>query len=426
MNIGETEMLKFGYAEADITPCGSVEMVGFNRRDNISRGVLSSLLAQVSVWEAGDVCCLITIDSIGFKKELTDNLRNIVCKEINTSFDKVMICFSHCHAAPNADVEIEYYDMVCTRIKNSVQDAMKQLHEVSVGWENTYVDIGVNRRKRNDSLDKRLGILKVCNNTEDRSLEFLMLRLTAHCNALKRDNYMISSDFFGEIREMLGKHYNCPIMIIQGAAGNIAPKYFKSKETPVDACGEQYIKSENALNDIAEEVLNKCEPVIRNIKQQIVTDIQMYSRNTVLYAQVPQYDEAIKIADDAKCQCGIDGTNWLKEIEKLNNNGIKKQEEKVEVQYFKIGNWSLCGVPYELMVEFALDAKRELKDEFFYLNGYTNGCLSYFPTEDEFDIGGYEVYWSMLLYYLYFGRVFPLMRESAANLLDFVVGNVTK
>lgn len=25
------------------------------------------------------------------------------------------------------------------------------------------------------------------------------------------------------------------------------------------------------------------------------------------------------------------------------------------------------------------------------------GCSSYFPTEKEFDLGGYEVYWSLLV-----------------------------
>ena len=78
------------------------------------------------------------------------------------------------------------------------------------------------------------------------------------------------------------------------------------------------------------------------------------------------------------------------------------------------------------MVEFAIHSEKILKDEFFYFNGYTNGCLSYFPTEEEFDMGGYEVYWSLLIYYSYFNRVFPLMRESATKLLEFVVSNVPK
>ena len=419
-------MLRVGYAEVDITPHGSVETVGFNREDNISRGILKSLLAQVTVWETENIYCLITIDSIGFKKELTDNLRNIVCKTLNTSVDKVMICFSHCHSAPNADVVTEYYELVCKKIEESVKDAMRQRHEVCVGCGNAYVDIGVNRREGNNSLDKRAGILKVCNATEEGTTELLILRLTAHCNALKRDNYMISPDFFGDIRDVLKERYNCPIMIIQGAAGNIAPKYFKSKETPIDASGDKYIRSENALRDIAQEVLEQSASVIEKIQVKSEVAIQMYSKNTVLYAQVPDYATAQAIAEKAKNECGIEGMNWLEEVKMLNDCGIEIQDERVEVQYLKIGKWCLCGVPYEIMVEFSIRSEQMLRDELFYFNGYTNGCLSYFPTEEEFDIGGYEVYWSMLIYYSYFNRVFPLMRESATKLLDFVISNIPK
>ncbi len=419
-------MLRLGYAEVDITPHGSIEMIGFNRGDNLSRGVLKPLLAQVSVWEAEDICCLITIDSIGFKRELTNHLRKIVCRTLNITFDKVMICFSHCHSAPNADAVEEYYETVCRRIEETVKDAMTQLREVSIGCENAYVDIGVNRREGNDSLDKRLGILKVCNAGEERTNELLLLRLTAHCNALKRDNYMISPDYFGDIRDTLKEYYNCPIMIIQGAAGNIAPKYFKSKETPIDALGEEYIRSENALKDIAKEVLEQSAPIIEKMEVENEVAVRMYSRNTVLYAQVPVYEVAQEIAEEAKIKCGIDGTNWLEEVKGLNDRGITMQEEDVEVQYFKIGKWCLCGVPYELMVEFAIRSEKMLKDEFFYFNGYTNGCLSYFPTEEEFDIGGYEVYWSLLIYYSYFNRVFPFVRESATKLIEFAVRNIPK
>ncbi len=418
--------MRLGYSEVDITPCSAVEMVGFNRKDNVSRGILKPLLAQVAVWEAEGIYCLITIDSIGFKKELTDSLRNLVCEVLNISFDKVMICFSHCHSAPNADVVTEYYKMLCERIKEAVINANMQLHNICIGCENAYANIGVNRREGNNSIDKRVGILKVCNDTEEGSTELIILRLTAHCNSLKRDNYMISPDYFGDIRAVLMEYYNCPIMIIQGAAGNIAPKYFKSKETPIDAFGEQYIRSENALKDMAQEVLKQSVPIIDKIEVKSKTSIQMYSKNTVLYAQVPSYTEATIIAEEAKAKCGIDGTKWLEEVQQLRDCGIEVQEECVEVQYLKIDKWCICGVPYELMVEFAIRSAEILSDDFFYLNGYTNGCLSYFPTEEEYDMGGYEVYWSILIYYPYFNRVFPLMRESATKLLDFVISNIPK
>ena len=414
--------LKVGYAETDITPTIPIETIGFNRKDNVSRGILKPLLAQVTVWEAEELCCLITIDSIGFKKELCDEVRNIVGKALGVSNDKVMICFSHCHSAPNADTAPKYFQLVCKKIEAAVKEAVIQMQEVSVGWGNAHVDIGVNRRKESKKLDPRAGILKVCD-VKSNAMKLLIIRLTAHCNALKRDNYMISPDFFGDIRETLQNEYNCPVMIIQGAAGNIAPKYFKSQEIPVDAMGEQYIKSETALEDIAREVFLQTAPLIKKIKVNERHDIRMYSRSTVLYAQVPAYDTAQKIAQEAEENCGIDGREWIEEIKRLNSGGVEQQEEYVEIQYFKIGQWCLCGVPYELMVEFAIRSMEAVNNEFFYMNGYTNGCLSYFPTEEEFDKGGYEVYWSMLLYYSYYNRVFPLKRESAAELVEFTVAN---
>ena len=180
-------MLKLGYAKVDISPHNSIELIGFKRGNNISQGILKPLLAQVAVWNDEGTFCLITIDSLGFKQDLTNNLRKRVCNSLNITFEKVMICFSHCHSAPNADAIPEYYEMVCRKIKTAAKDAAEKFEEVSVGWGNASVDIGVNRRKENNNRDKRVGILKVCSDKTG-DVKLLILRLTAHCNALKRDN----------------------------------------------------------------------------------------------------------------------------------------------------------------------------------------------------------------------------------------------
>jgi len=415
-------MLKMGYAEADITPLVPVEMVGFSRADNMSRGILQPLLAQVTVWKEEELCCLITIDNLGFKQDLCDNLRESICRELEIAREKVMVCFSHCHSAPNVAIETEYYKEVCNKVKTAVQAAGKKLCEVCAGYGNATVDIGVNRRQGTDALDKRAGIIKVCN-ARTGVTELLLLRVTAHCNVLKSDNYMISPDYFGEIRKLLKEQYHCPVMVIQGSAGNIAPKYFQSEETPVDARGKLYVRSQTGLKDMAGEVLKKTVPVIDCLEVKKDVSVRMYSRNLLLCANVPEYEEAERIAKEAKENCGIDGTKWLEEVKHLNECEIGQQEEWAEVQYFKIGALCLCGVSYELMEGFAISVQEKLQDEFFYLNGYTNACLTYFPTEEEFARGGYEVYWSMLIYYIYFNRVFPFVKESAAKLIDFVVKN---
>ncbi|MBR2408772.1 MAG: alkaline ceramidase [Lachnospiraceae bacterium] len=418
-------MLKLGYAQADITPEEPLELVGFNRADNLSKGVESSLLAQVSVWEGEERCCLIAVDSLGFMKNMTDLLRERVCKVLGVSKDKVMVCFSHTHAAPNADSEKQYFEMICDKVSAAAVRAMADLKTVSVGYGNAEVDIGVNRRAGGIKVDERAGFLLAQDEKTQKNC-LLLVRLTAHGNVLKADNYRISPDYFGAVREVLQEQYDCPVMVLQGASGNIAPKYFDSETTPVDARGPAFIRSKDALHKMAEEVREKLAERIARITFTADTTMRMYSKEMMLYAEVPSSSVAEKIASEAKELCGIGGTEWLAEVSRLRESGVCRQEEGAEVQYFSVGNWCLCGVPYELMTEFALGGVERTGNEFFYINGYTNGCLSYFPMEEEFDKGGYEVYWSMLIYYKYFHRVFPFERESGEKLLYFMVENAFK
>jgi hypothetical protein len=412
-------MIRLGFAGADITPEKPAELVGFHREDNLSRGVLKPLAAQVSVWEAGERCCLIAIDSIGFTKELTNELRNRVHGILDIPAEKVMICFSHTHAAPEADCQREYFELVCRRVEGAVIRAMENMGPVSVGRANGKAVIGVNRRKASDETDDRIGVLKACDARTGKPV-LAILRVTAHGNVLKRDNLMISPDYFGDVRETAGNRFGCPVMVIQGSAGNTAPKYFDSAETPVDAAGDQYIRSKTALADMAALVTDGAAAVWDGITLRDDLPARMYSRGIVLESEVPTPEEALRCAEEAKSLCGIGDTGWLAKVNRLNEAGIRVQQEEVEIQYFFLGDWCLCGGPYEFMVGFALEAERLTGNEFFYVNGYTNGCLLYFPTEEEYDLGGYEVFWSLLIYYVFLDRVWPFRRESASKLIRFI------
>lgn len=419
----KNKSLVLGFTETDITPSASIETVGFGREDQMSRGVLHPLSAQIAVWQLDEErCCVATIDHIGFSKLHADALRDEIGKKLQIHREKVMLCFSHCHSAPNESASPEYYRYVCDHIKDAAAKALQNMVPVNVIWGNAFTDIGLNRRIGCDALDKRIGILKICDSASGK-LKLLLLRLTAHNNVLKADNYLISPDYFGAVRDTLSNEFGCPVMVTQGAAGNVAPRYFKSSINPPDAADERFIRSDTALDDMAKAVLRDVKPIVTSLRPQKSDRFAMYSRQITLLADVPSYPRAAEIAGEAKKYCGIDGTSWLEQVRHLLKDGIHQQTEDIEVQYFSLGNGSLCGVANEVMVEFALRVSELLRDDFFYFGGYTNGCTGYFPTEEEFDKGGYEVYWSMLIYYVYHGRVFPLRRDSASELIRFVVEN---
>ena len=64
-----------------------------------------------------------TIDSLGFKQVLTDNLRKRGRNVLNTTFEKVMIWFSHCHSAPNAE---QYRNIMIWYAEKSKQQRMQR------------------------------------------------------------------------------------------------------------------------------------------------------------------------------------------------------------------------------------------------------------------------------------------------------------
>jgi len=413
-----------GCAEVDITPYSPVQTVGFGRTDELSRGVLNPLSAQISIWHMDEnKCCLITIDHIGFSRLHADQLRAEIGEILSIPLNCVMLCFSHTHSAPNDSIETDYFKFLCSQIKKGVLTAQNNITPVKAVWGNAYSEIGVNRRSKCNITDKRIGILKVTD-TDSGKLKLILLRLTAHANVLKADNYLISPDYFGTVRDLFKEKYNCAVLLTQGASGNVAPMYYKSRTTPIDANDpDKFINSETALEVMAEEIYKQCDKVLCNMLPVDIKHINMYSVYHNFYADVPTLDEALKIASDAKKYAGINGAPWLDEVTRLHQKGIKSQRETIEIQYFSINDGCLCGVPNEIMCEFALKAENLLKCSTFYLGGYTNGCTGYFPTEEEYDKGGYEVYWSMLVFYIYHGRVFPLNRDSASELVLTAVEN---
>lgn len=394
-----------GFAEVDITPSFSVQTVGFNRKDNLSKGILHRLFAQISVWHSKEgTCCLVGIDHIGFMCEDANRLREAIGKKLGITREKVMLCFSHTHSAPNVSLEPEYFHFLCEQVLFGVGEAEKNVAPVKAAWGMAEADIGVNRRDPHGVLDRRTGILKIVDADTER-LRLLVLRVTAHANVLLQDNYLISSDFIGVTRGLLEERYECKVMITQGASGNVKPKYEGSLE---------------ALDKMAFELRDAIAHCVVNLKPHRIEKLSMFSQKESFFADVPTLERAKAISDEAMEENGIEGAEWLEEVARLHDKNIKRQSAEIEIQYFVLNNGCFCGVANEIMCELAVDVVKACNDGYIYFGGYTNGCNGYLPTAVEYDKGGYEVLHSYLTYYIYHGRVMPLNRDTADKLVRIV------
>ena len=132
---------------------------------------------------------------------------------------------------------------------------------------------------------------------------------------------------------------------------------------------------------------------------------------------------AREIAEEAHRAAEIDGARWLREVARLNAEGVKEQYETVEMQFFQLDEGALIGVANEIMCELALEVAKKAGKTVF-LGGYTNGSAGYLPTAEEYDRGGYEVFWSMLEYFMYYPRVMPLERDSAETIVEMALEGI--
>ncbi len=415
--------LEFGFSETEITPHTPIQTIGFGVQEPAT-GVERALMAQATVWRLGEtICVVIAIDHIGFAIDHARSLRTRIADLIGAGLEQVMLCFSHTHAAPNDSAEPEYSEWVDERVLDAVRRAMNGMLPVRAAWGCADVEIGVNRRM-GAALDRRAGILKVVD-AKTGANAFALLRLTAHGNALKADNRLISPDWIGAARDWISKKLPCPVMIAQGASGNVAPKYFCSKLKPPDAddTSGRFVRTNDALSEMARAVWKGVGRVFDGIQAREVRTLRMHSARKAFLARVPEMPRAREIAEEAHRAAEIDGARWLREVARLNAEGVKEQYETVEMQFFQLDEGALIGVANEIMCELALEVAKKAGKTVF-LGGYTNGSAGYLPTAEEYDRGGYEVFWSMLEYFMYYPRVMPLERDSAETIVEMALEGI--
>lgn len=400
------------FTQTDITPDFQVELIGCYRENSNSQGVLHPLYAQILILEfCGRCYCLIAIDSLGLTTTLSDQLRTIVSKKLKTDISCVMLCFSHTHSAPAPLSQVNgerYFRFMCDQIEKCLAEAAEKLRPCKVGWAMTNTEIGENRRIGCTAVDKRLGALKITDSVTGRPLA-VVLRITAHANILMGGNNRISSDYFCVTREKLQKYFLCPVMLVQGASGNIKP-------VGVDKILGGSISDLDQISDILLDSVKHLHFDMTEVRK-----LQMYSKDFNYYSHVPSEKEAKQIADDAKRLCGIDGSEWLLECERLRKSGTEIQVQEGKIQFFNLNEGCFCGVPDEIFCEISLEASKRANAPYLFLNGYTNGCTGYLPHSEEWVKGGYETLYSYLQYYQFYEHVMPFKQDTADYLIKSVL-----
>ncbi|PGB03448.1 neutral/alkaline non-lysosomal ceramidase N-terminal domain-containing protein [Bacillus toyonensis] len=416
-------MSKVGVCKVDITPPLGIDFIGYHRDTGINN-IEERIYGTIFVFEKDEIkTVFISIDNIGMLVEDTTMIREQVASKLHVPFERITVVYTHTHSGPETvgdDPLVQSYKtLLVNNVVHGAVTANNNLKLCEVGWGVTTGDIGVNRRERTSDgkakmgtniegvVDKRIGMLAI-RDVETKELSGIVVFCTAHPNVLKGDSDVLSADYPGMTREILEKIVNCPVIIVQGAAGNVNAKYRGSRE---------------ALKQMAYLVSGHVLTMLPTVTYSPIVNLRTISSTMQMKLKdIPEIDEIRSMAQLAEKQWGVNTDEWLTIVLEKYKQNMRQLSIDLEIQLVQINDGMFSGIPMEPFSETALEIKESLQNERAFFGGYTNGYIGYLPTSEEFTYGGYEVELNPVVY----GPVTNLMMPPEENTAELIVKRVMK
>ncbi|MGG0457285.1 neutral/alkaline non-lysosomal ceramidase N-terminal domain-containing protein [Bacillus mycoides] len=416
-------MSKVGVCKVEITPPLGIDFIGYHRETGINN-IEERIYGTIFVFEKDEMkTVFISIDNIGMLVEDTMIIRERVASELNVPLQQITVVYTHTHSGPETVGDhplIKSYKMIL--LNNVVQGAItanNNIRSCEVGWGVTTGEIGVNRRERTSDgkakmgtniegvVDKRIGMLAI-RDVETKELSGVLVFCTAHPNVLKGDSDALSADYPGMTREILEKIVNCPVIIVQGAAGNVNAKYRGSRE---------------ALKQMAYMLSGHVLTMLPTVTYSSIVNLRTISSTMQMKLKdIPEIDEVRSMAQLAEKQWSVNTDEWLTIVLEKYRENMRQLSIDLEIQLFQINDGIFSGIPMEPFSETALEMKESLQNELAFFGGYTNGYIGYLPTKEEYAYGGYEVELNPVVY----GPVTNLLMPPEENTAELIVQRVTE
>ncbi|CAH2462161.1 MULTISPECIES: neutral/alkaline non-lysosomal ceramidase N-terminal domain-containing protein [Bacillus] len=416
-------MSKVGVCKVEITPPLGIDFIGYHRETGINN-IEERIYGTIFVFEKDEMkTVFISIDNIGMLVEDTMIIRERVASELNVPLQQITVVYTHTHSGPETVGDhplIKSYKTIL--LNNVVQGAItanNNIRSCEVGWGVTTGEIGVNRRERTSDgkakmgtniegvVDKRIGMLAI-RDVETKELSGVLVFCTAHPNVLKGDSDALSADYPGMTREILEKIVNCPVIIVQGAAGNVNAKYRGSRE---------------ALKQMAYMLSGHVLTMLPTVTYSPIVNLRTISSTMQMKLKdIPEIDEVRSMAQLAEKQWSVNTDEWLTIVLEKYRENMRQLSIDLEIQLFQINDGIFSGIPMEPFSETALEMKESLQNELAFFGGYTNGYIGYLPTKEEYAYGGYEVELNPVVY----GPVTNLLMPPEENTAELIVQRVTK
>jgi len=399
---GRAQDLRAGYAKTDVTPTGPVMMGGYDLRGSPSDGVHGHdrLYARALVFEASGVrIAFLEGDVIMIQR--TDILRRKVSEATGIPVANIMLGDAHNHAAPspNGELKTDYDRQFTEGLIKAAKEAVANIQPVRIAAGSGHSRIGMNRRQvqpadsdsyltfdENDAsqsfgkhktdhpvmihhfggvvrlganplgpIDDAVQIVRL--DTAAGKPMAVMIHYACHGTTLGGRNSKISGEWMGRMEEYVEKQFpGVGAIYVQGATGDINPREVGGLDGVADNIENTWALGEEIGREVVRVYRGLTPEPLAKPRVQIETAEILLPR---------RYREL---------------------LEDFTDTAVKAPTTVV-----RIGDMMWTTFPGEMFSSIGKQVKAASPATHAYLMGYTNGYIGYFPNQQAYAEGGYEV-----------------------------------
>lgn len=423
-------VLRAGAAAVDITPREFPLNMPGGFSANLATNAHDPLHARTLVFDDGaTTLAMVVVDNLGASPELIEEAKELAAQRTKIPRERMLVASTHTHSAPSSNTKsgsapaVAYRKVILDGIAESIVRAHAALRPAVVGaaahplpdevfnrrWflkpgkmpPNPYGQLDtvkMNPGTSPDVLDRPAG-------PTDPDVTILSVQDARRRPLALFANYslhyvggmppaQVSADYFGEFARVMPSRFradtNFVAMLSNGTSGDINNIPFGVNRPPREPF-EQIRLVAAKTADAAWHAGRKIE------KHQPDARLGMVQREVTLKYRRPTAEQLAA----ARKVVAVKDPAEKEKLPRLAENyarstiaAAERTEETlmVKLQAIRIGDFAVCGIPFEVFVEIGLELKKRSPFPQTMVIGLANGRHGYLPTPEQHKLGGYETW----------------------------------
>jgi hypothetical protein len=399
--------MRAGVGRVDITPDGPIWMSGYASRKHASTGVLQRLWAKALAIEdaKGNRVLIVTTDLIGLPRAITDPVSARLEKQHGLKRSQLLFNSSHTHTGPVVRANLmtmydlgpedrERIDAYAAKLRAALEQvvgaALGDLSPAVIDFGSGEAGFATNRREPTPKgvrigvnpsgpVDRSVPVIRVL--AADRKLRAVLMGYACHNTTLTGEFSEISGDYAGYAQETFErKHPGSTAMFLMLCGGDQNPN-------PRSSLALAKEHGESLAAEVDRVMGGKLTPVAGPVRTAFeVTELQfaLHTRE--------QFEKELSGSNQSAVRRAKSMLEAYDDRRPIRRTPYPVQAVRLSPQL------AIVALGGEVVVDYALRAKREFPQGNLIVAGYSNDVMCYIPSKRVLEEGGYEAVDSMIYY----------------------------